>query len=98
MASCASKLAGMVVELIAAACCVSPDVFTSSELASCGAESARAVAALSLGDCCIRCCGGCCVRRSISAALFPLVGKLCSRSLVLSAATVKEESSRVRSD
>ena len=62
VASCASKLAGMVVELIAAACCVSPDVFTSSELASCGAESARAVTALSLGDCC--------VRRSISAAFF----------------------------
>ena len=97
MASCASKLAGMMIELIAVACCMSSDVL-SSKLVSCGVELARAVAALSLGDCCIRYCGGCCVRRSISAAFFPLVDKFCSCSLVMSAATVEEESSRVRSD
>ena len=38
------------------------------------------------------------MRRCINAAFFPLVGKFCSRSLILSTATVKEESSRVRGD
>ena len=56
----------------------------------------RAVAELSLGY--IRCCGGCCVRCSINASFFPLFGKFHSCSLVLSMATVKEESLTVRGD
>ena len=38
------------------------------------------------------------MRRCINAAFLPLVGKFRSRSLILRAATVKEESLRVRGD